>query len=62
MSDMSLDEQAKLIGDVLRNKLNMRPAAIPEKDMAGIMRVGYVPPPVFSDITLKELGTDSIQL
>lgn len=62
MSDMSLDDQAKLIGDVLRNKLNMKPAAIPQKDIDGIVRVGYRPDPVYSDLTLKELGRDSIQL
>lgn len=54
------EQDIKQIGDILRNKCNMQPAAAPELDKDGVMRVQYVPPPSYADLKLSDLGKPTI--
>ena len=55
MSEEILRE-ARRIGDILKERHNVQPAAIPELDNDGIMRVPYTPPPSLFDVKLSDLG------
>ncbi len=51
---------AREIMAICRDKHNMQPAAAPELDMDGVMRVQYVPPPSYCDVSLKDLGKQTL--
>jgi len=51
---------AREIGRMLKEKHNMQPAAIPEMGQDGVMRTQYVPPPSYGDISLADLGKQTL--
>ncbi len=55
-----MERDAREIGAILRNELNMRPAAAPELDREGFMRVQYVPPPAYGDLNLRDMGKQTL--
>lgn len=56
-----MERDAREIGAILRDKLNMRPAAIPEVGLDGIMHTQYVPPPAYGDLNLRDMGKQTLQ-
>lgn len=64
MEEIIASEQAmrdaRAIGDKVRERHNIQPAAAPELDKDGFMRVAYVPPPSYGDISLKDLGKQTL--
>ena len=55
-------QQARDIGAILRDRHNMQPMAIPEADKDGIMQTLYIPPPSLNDVSLKDLGKQTMGL
>ena len=51
---------ARQIGVMLKERHNMQPAAIPEMGQDGVMRTQYVPPPSYGDISLNDLGKQTL--
>lgn len=64
MEQITASEQAlrdaRNIMAICREKHNMQPAAIPELDKDGFMRVQYTPPPSYTDVSLKDLGKQTL--
>ncbi len=55
-----MEQDVKEIRAILRDKLNMQPAAAPELDREGFMRVQYVPPPAYGDLNLRDMGKQTL--
>lgn len=67
MEQIGHQEQAtrdiKEIGAILRDKWNMKPAAIMEKNvLTGLMETKYTPPPVYSDLNLRDMGKQTLSI
>lgn len=64
MEQVTASEQAmrdaRAIGNMVKERHNIQPAAAPELDKDGVMRVQYIPPPSYSDISLKDLGKPTL--
>ena len=49
-------KEARHIGDMLKERYNIQPAAIPKRGDDGMISVNYSPPPSFCDISLRDIG------
>lgn len=56
-----MEQDAKEIGAILRDKWNMQPAAIPKvNQITGILETPYIPPPAYGDLNLRAMDKQTL--